>query len=105
LKFVTEVTLVAQASVNYTPDVVEELVDAFHDLDYVEEVDASGSLASRDLEVQLIVEADDIDEAQAAATRAVRDALASVGGSVVGQKSSSPDFRKTSASTRELAPA
>ncbi len=105
MRFVTEVTLHAQSSVEYTTEVIEELIDAFFELDYVDEVDADGSLASRDLHVRLIVAAADLDTALSQATRAVQDALTVVGGAVVGPDGPSSSFRKTSVSTRELEPA
>lgn len=106
MKFVANITLHAAESVDYTPDQVENLLDALHDIDTLDEVDASGSLASRDLHLELVVEAKDIDAAQSTAADAVRRALAAIGGEVVGERSSSPeDYRKTSIATRELMPA
>ncbi len=66
------------------PEDVETIVDALDDSPGIEEVDAGGSLSERTIELALVVEAEDPDEAWARMSSAVRFALIRTGGSVTG---------------------
>lgn len=100
VKFVINITLHAADAVAYTDATVEALLDALHESDALEEIDASGSLASHDLDLELVVVAPTIDDAHMVAAEATHKALASIGAAVIDGDES---FRKTATGARELA--
>lgn len=102
MKFVIAMTLRANDRVVYTEDVVMRLVDALHDVATLDDVDAHGSLASRELHVEMVVEATDIDTAHETGEAAVRAALAEMHAHVLDDVDNG-SFRKTSTGVRELA--
>lgn len=98
--FGARVTIQGPEDGDLTPDVVESVLDCLFDLDVIDDVESVGSLASKEIELELTVHALDIDEAQASVSSAIRFALQQVGGELA-----SDDFRKTDVQTRELADA
>lgn len=98
MRYGVRVVLRAADEIAHTDEVVEALLDALYDVDAWEDVDAVGSLSSRELELRLEVEADTLEEAQARVSSGIRDALGQIG-----DGTADPDmFRQTAVDTREL---
>lgn len=103
MKYEATFVLHANEEVNYTEETVEKLIDALHEVDALLEIDVCGSLASRDLTVDVVVEAESLDSAQACVTSSMRWAVMHAGGQIVSD--ASPPLRGTRMHTRELAQA
>jgi hypothetical protein len=99
VRFALSVVLHAADTAPYTEETVETILDALHEMDEIAEVDAVGSLASRDLHLQLEVEAADIDVAWEETSEAIRQALSYVAGKVVSEPF---PMRKTTMQAQEL---
>lgn len=99
MRFAVSVVLHAVDDVPYTETTVEAILDALHESDAIEDIDAVGALAARELELDLVVVASDIDTAWSRTSEAIRFALRHVGGRLVDEPF---PMRATTMQTREL---